>query len=150
MVITLEKFCWKLLFWQICFFKFRMCFFKVKHNFGHISGMVGPIDVKQKGSASLDTGYNMRPWPLTLLMTLTMDVSRSNFDLIDVKWKGSKLIGYWSDYIYMTLPFDHTLIWPGPWSFKVRVWNSLISGMGQPIDMEQKGCESSIRDHDIN
>ena len=24
---------------------FRMCFFKVKHYFDHISGMVGPIDV---------------------------------------------------------------------------------------------------------
>ena len=33
------------------FFKFRMCFFKVKHYFGHSSGMVGPIDVKRKGSA---------------------------------------------------------------------------------------------------
>ena len=35
--------------------KFQMCFFKVKPYFGHISGMVGPIDVKQKGSASV--GY---------------------------------------------------------------------------------------------
>ena len=25
---------------------------------------------------------------------------------IDVRWKGSELIGYWAD--YMTLPFDHT------------------------------------------
>ena len=25
---------------------------------------------------------------------------------LDVKWKGSELIGYWAD--YMTLPFDHT------------------------------------------
>ena len=32
-------------------YKFWMCFFKVKHYFGHISGMVGPIDVKRKGSA---------------------------------------------------------------------------------------------------
>ena len=30
-----------------------MCFFKVKYYFAHISGMVGPIDVKQKGSASI-------------------------------------------------------------------------------------------------
>ena len=35
--------------------KFRICFFKVKHYLGHISGMVGPIDVKWKGSASV--GY---------------------------------------------------------------------------------------------
>ena len=29
-----------------------------------------------------------------------------NVSLIDVKWKGSELIGYCAD--YMTLPFDHT------------------------------------------
>ena len=28
-----------------------MCFFKVKHYFGHTSGMVGLIDVKRKGNA---------------------------------------------------------------------------------------------------
>ena len=32
-----------------------MCFFKVKHYFGYISGMVGLIDVKWKGNASV--GY---------------------------------------------------------------------------------------------
>ena len=31
--------------------KFRMCFFQVKHSIGHISGMVGPVDVKRKGGA---------------------------------------------------------------------------------------------------
>ena len=51
--------------------KFRMCFFKVKHYFGHISGMVGPIVVKR----------NMWPWPLTSLVTLTLDLSRSNFEI---------------------------------------------------------------------
>ena len=68
---------------------------------------------KEKEVHRLDTGYNMWPWPLISLMTLSLDVSRSNFEiavsvgLIDVKWKGSELIGYWND--YMTLPFDHTL-----------------------------------------
>ena len=38
-------------------YKFRMCFFKVKHYFGHISGMVGPIDVKRKAGASV--GYRV-------------------------------------------------------------------------------------------
>ena len=60
---------------------FRKCFFKVKHYFGHISGMVGPIDVKRKGSASVWYWYNMWPWPLTSLMALTLDVSRSNFKI---------------------------------------------------------------------
>ena len=49
----------------------------------------------------------------------------------------------------MTLPFDHTHDLDIG-SFKVRVWNSFISGMGRLIDMEGKGCESSIQDHDID
>ena len=32
--------------------------------------------------------------------------------------------------------------WPWPWIFKVKIWKSRISGMGWPIDMEWKGCES--------
>ena len=42
--------------------------------------------------------------------------------------------------------------WPWPWScnFEVRVWNSFISGIGRPIDMERKECEWSIHDHDID
>ena len=39
--------------------------------------------------------------------------------------------------------------WAWPWSFKVIVWNSLISGMGRPIDMGRDGCESSSHDHNI-
>ena len=50
-----------------------MCFFKVKHYFGHISEMVGPIDVKRKGSALV--GYWVQ------YVTLTLDVSRSNCEI---------------------------------------------------------------------
>ena len=32
--------------------------------------------------------------------------------------------------------------WPWPWISKVKFWKSHISGMGWPIDMELKGCES--------
>ena len=92
-----------------------MCFFKVKTYFGHISGMVGLIDVKWKGSASV--GY----WAqyVTLTFDLTQDLvlgcfkvkfRNSSFSgvvgLIDVKWKRSELIWYWA--YCMTLPFDHT------------------------------------------
>ena len=95
--------------------KFRMCFFKVKHYFGHISGMIGPIDVKRKGSASV--GYWIQY--VTLTFDLTHDLGLGYFKvkfrnsfisgivgLIDVKWKRGQLIWYWAD--YMTLPFDHT------------------------------------------
>ena len=92
-----------------------MCFFKVKHYFGHISGMVGPIDVKRKGSALVGHWVQY----VTLTFDLTHDHDLGCFmvkfrnssisgivGLIDVKWKGSELIWYWAD--CMTLPFDHT------------------------------------------
>ena len=92
-----------------------MCFFKVKHHFGGISGMVGPIDVKRKGNASV--GYWV--WYVTLTFDLTYDLDLGCYEvkfryssisgivgLIDVKWKRSELIWYWAD--FMTFPFYHT------------------------------------------
>ena len=35
--------------------KIRICYFKVKHSFWHVSGIVGPIDMKRRGGASF--GY---------------------------------------------------------------------------------------------
>ena len=32
--------------------------------------------------------------------------------------------------------------WPWPWIFKVKFWKCCISGIGGPIDMERKRCES--------
>ena len=95
--------------------KIRMCFFKVKHYFGHISGMVGPIDVKRKWSALV--GYWVQYVTLTFDLTHDLDLGcfkvkfrNSSISgivgLIDVKWKQSELIWYWAD--CMTLPFDHT------------------------------------------
>ena len=92
-----------------------MCFFKVKHYFGHISGMVGPIHVKRKGSELV--GYWVQY--VTLSFDLTHDLDLGCFKvtfqnssisgivgLIDVKCEGGELIWYWAD--CMTLPFDHT------------------------------------------
>ena len=75
--------------------------------------MVCLIDLRQKGSASV--GYWV--WYMTFTFDLTHDLDLGCFKvkfwnscisgivgLIDVKWKGSKLIRYWSDCI----PFDHT------------------------------------------
>ena len=92
-----------------------MFFFKVQHFFGHISGMVGLIDVKRKGSALV--GYWVHYVTLTFDLTHDLDLGRFKVkfwnssisgivDLIDVKWKGSELIWYWAD--CMTLLFDHT------------------------------------------
>ena len=92
-----------------------MCFFKVKHYFGHISGMFGPIDVKRKGSTLVGCWVQYA----TLTFDLTHDLDLGCFKvkfwnssisgivgLIDVKWKRSELIWYWAD--CMILPFDHT------------------------------------------
>ena len=92
-----------------------MFFYKVKHYFGHISGMVGPIDVKWKGNASV--GYWAQYVTLTFDLPLDLDLGcfkvkfwNSSFSgivgLIDVEWKQSELIWYWAD--CMTLPFNHT------------------------------------------
>ena len=75
-----------------------MFFYKVKHSFGHISGMVGPIDVKRKGSAS-DVGYWVFYVTLTFDLTHYLDLGffKVKFlnsciagfaGLMDVKWKG--------------------------------------------------------------
>ena len=101
-------------------------------------------------------------WILTLTFDLTDDLDVGCYKvkfrnssisgivgLIDMKWKGSELMWYWAD--CMTLPFDHTHdLDLGVEISRSRVWNGFISGMGQPIDMEQKGCESSMNDHDID
>ena len=77
--------------------------------------MVGPIDVKRKGSASV--GYWVHYVTLTFDLTHDLDLRcfkvkfRNSFisgivGLIDVKWKRSELIWYCAD--CMTMPFDHT------------------------------------------
>ena len=52
--------------------KFQMCFFKVKHYFGHILGMVGLIDVERKGSALV--GYWVQYMTSTFGLTHDLDL----------------------------------------------------------------------------
>ena len=54
------------------FAKFRMGFFKVKHSIGHITGMVGSIDVEQKGGALV--GYWVNYVTLTFDLTHDLDL----------------------------------------------------------------------------
>ena len=95
--------------------KFRVCFFKVKHYFGHISGMVSPIDVKRKGVPLV--GYWVQYVTFTFDFTHDLDLGcfkvkfrNSSISgivgLINVKWKGSELIWYLAD--CMIVPFGHT------------------------------------------
>ena len=57
-------------------------------------------------------------------------------------WHGTKRM--WVDIMLDTcFGFQHSSHpWPWPWIFKVKFWKCCISGMGWPIDMEQKECES--------
>ena len=103
--------------------KNRLCFFKVKHTFGHISGMVRPIDVKRKGNASV--GYVTLTFDIT--HDLNLDVARSNFEIAPRNC--------WSDWCEMKRKWVNMILgrlydlalwpypWPWPWNcnFKVKV-----------------------------
>ena len=60
---------------------FWMCFFRVMHYFCHVSGMVGSIDVKRKGSALVGYWVQYVTLNFDLTLTLTLDISRSNFEI---------------------------------------------------------------------
>ena len=149
----MEKFCWKLLFWQI-FLKNFVCVFSRSNTILAISQewLVRLMwNEKEVHGWILGTIYDLdlwlHSWPWPWMVKFRNSSISGIVGLIDVKWKGSELIWYWADCMTLAL-WPH--LWPWPWSFKVRVWNSFISGMGWPIDNEWKGCESSIHDHDID
>ena len=108
----------------------------------HISGMRRPIDMEWKGSEL--------KWCPSHSVTLNCDhdhdigISRSIF-LITIahEWDGSLT---WNEMDLSQLdvwpPLCDLELWPWPWIFKVKLWNSCIWGMGEQIDMEQKGYES--------
>ena len=92
------------------FFENFECFFFSRSN----SWMVGPIDVKRKGGASVECWVNY----VTSTFDLTHDLDLRFFKVkfqnscisgiviwFDVKQKGSKSVRYWAD--CMALPFDH-------------------------------------------
>ena len=123
--------------------KFRMSFFKVKHYFGHISGMVGLIDVKQKGSALVEFWVQY----VTLTFDLTHDLDLGCFKvkfqnssitgivgLIDVKWKGSELIWYLTDCMDVSHPFMtwYWLMWPWWGGRMYRIVTGVTSDVGVP------------------
>ena len=138
-------------------FKISDVFFKVKHSIGNISGMVGPIDVKRKGGASVGYWVNY--------VTLTFDLNH-DLDLwfFKVTFKKSCIWGIviWlmcnkkMQISYILVWLYDLALWPHPWTWpyilKVKVWNSLIWGMvvGVLIDTERKGGESIIHDHDCD
>ena len=83
-------------------------------------------------------------------ITLTLDFQGPILKMLYLRngmadWHGTK--GVWVDRMLYPL-CDFQLWpqpWPWPWIFKVKFWKSRISGMGWPIDMRWKGCESIER-----
>ena len=55
-----------------------MCFFKVKHSVGHIWGMAGLTDEKQKESASVEYWISYA----TLNFDIDLEFSRSIFKVV--------------------------------------------------------------------
>ena len=80
-------------------------------------------------------------------LTLTLDFQGQILKMLYLRygranWHGMK--GMWVD--RMLHPLCDFQLWPQPWPwpliFKFKFWKSRISGMGWPIDIEWKGCES--------
>ena len=64
-------------------------------------------------------------------------------DWSEIKWKQMNWII--SPIYHLVLP-PHWWNWPS--IFKVKAWKRLSPGMGEPMDVEQKGYESVSHDHD--
>ena len=80
-------------------------------------------------------------------MTLTLDFQGQILKMLYIRnwradWHGTK--GMWVDRkLHPLCDFELSpQPWPWPWIFKVKFRKSRISGMGWPIDMGWKGCES--------
>ena len=92
-------------------------FFKAKHSIGHISGMVGPIDVKRKGGASVGYWVNYVTMTFDLTHDLDLVVSRSKFEiaLFDMERKGCE-----SDHSWPWLwPMGNHDPWWGGWMYHI-------------------------------
>ena len=106
-------------------------------------GMRGLIDTE--GKRYVDRVLIPTMWPSA--MTLTWDFQGEILKMLYLRngrahWHGIK--GMWVDRMlnpccdFQRSPHP----WPWHWIFKVKFWKYCISWMVEPIDMEQKGCES--------
>ena len=121
--------------------------FKVKFWKSHISGMGWPIDMELKRWKSIEYWTHVVTFNLPLTHDLDLGFSRSNFEkAVSREWEGRLTWNEreWDD--RKLHPLCHFELspqpWHWPWIFKIKFWKSRISGMGWPIDMGWKGCES--------
>ena len=121
--------------------------FKVKFWKCCISGMGGSIDMERKGCETIGSYTHFVTLNFHLNHGIDLDfqgqiLKKSYLRNGMADWHGMK--GMWVDRMldpccgFQLSPHS----WPWPWIFKVKFWKCCISGMGGPIDMERKGCES--------
>ena len=88
--------------------------------------------------------HEILPWPWPWIFKVKYEICH----ISTVKWSDyHEMKSQHMDWILGT-KCNHWIWpwpWPWPWIFKVKFWNSGISGIGGPIDIEQKGV---IHDHD--
>ena len=58
-----------------------MCYFKVKLNISHILGMVGPIDMRQKGNALVGYWVNYMTSTFDLTFDLNLGFSKDKVEI---------------------------------------------------------------------
>ena len=117
--------------------------FKVKFWKSRYSGFGYPIDIKWNGYESTECRTHVVTLNLDLTHDLEIEFSTSNFEIaVSQVWEGwSTWNERYMSWLGLYLLYDLEL-WPWPWIFKVKFWKYCISGIGGPIDMEPKGCES--------
>ena len=80
-------------------------------------------------------------------LTLTLDFQGQILKILYLRNKRADWHGTWRKWVGKMLgPHCDMEIWPHAWPwpliFNVKFRNSCIPGMGRPIDMERRGCES--------
>ena len=131
----MEEFLKKLYFCQIFFENFVCVFSKVKHSIGHISGMVGPIDVKRKGCASVGYWANYVTLTFDLTHDLYLVVSRSKFEIAlfeewGADWHATK--GMWVDHSWPWLWPMGNLDGVGGCTYSHHIVTGVTSDVGVP------------------
>ena len=117
--------------------------FKVKVWKCCISGMGWLIDLERKGCESIECWTHGVTFNVHLNHHLDLGFSRSNFSIAidrNVRAHRHRTKVIWVDRVsYLLCGLQ---VWHWPWIFKVKFWKCCISGMGGPVDIERKGCES--------
>ena len=114
--------------------------FKVKFWKSRNSGMRCPDNMERKGCESTECWTHVMAFNFDLTHDIDFEFSTSNFEKSYIPGTGHPTKGIWIDRVLYL--FCDLELWPWPCIFKIKFWKCCISGMGGPIDMESKGCES--------